>query len=348
MKKTLLALGLAGLAGTASAQPRVELFGTYDIGVARLAGTERSVIGVSTGGANISRFGFRGTEELGGGLKAGFWMEAGVDADTGSGKASGGLSFNRRSTVSLLGGFGELRLGRDDSATFLNTLIFDPFLTNGVGGTMGFTMLGIPGAANANGGAPIQIGNAVSYFLPPDLGGFYGQAQIARGEQPTNAPNKHQGNYRGLRFGYRNGALHGALSAGKLQGDVGDNDLTAGNAAVSYDFGSVKPMLLWTSEKRGGLRVTALQLGATAPVGPGELRASFGHYDTHGSDADWNKLSVGYGYNLSKRTQVYGTYAYLKNKDGASRAIGVQGLGAPGTTPGGKATGIEFGIRHFF
>lgn len=349
MKKVLLTAGLMGLAGMASAQSKVELFGVVDVGVARLSGTGVSKVGLSTGGANISRLGFRGTEDLGGGLKAGFWLEAGLDVDTGVGKGTGsGLTFNRRSTVSLMGNWGEVRLGRDDSATFLSTLIFDPFLTNGVGGTMGFTMLGIPGAANATGGAPIQISNAISYFLPQNLGGFYGQVQIALGEQPSGTPNHNQGNYRGLRFGYRQGPLNAALAAGKLYGDTSANNLTASNIGVSYDLGVVKPMLLWASEKRGSLKVTALQLGATAPVGNGELRASFGHYNTADSNADWNKISVGYGYNFSKRTQVYGTYGYVKNKDGANRSIGVQGLTATGTSYGGSSSGIEVGIRHFF
>ncbi len=340
---------LASLPAAASAQSKVEIFGTVDVGVAHLGGSGASKTGLSTGGANISRLGFRGTEELGGGLRAGFWLEAGLDVDSGSGKATGGgLSFNRRSTVSLSGNFGELRLGRDDSATFLSTLIFDPFLTNGVGGTMGFTMLGIPGTGTATGGAPIQISNAVSYFLPQNLGGFYGQVQVAMGEQSRSAPNKNQGDYRGLRLGYRQGAFNGALATGKLYGDSEATDLTANNVGLSYDLGVAKPMLLWATEKRGSLKVTALQLGVTAPVGPGELRASYGHYDTAGSNADWNKLSVGYGYNFSKRTQVYGTVAFLKNKDGAARSIGVQGLSAPGTTLGGRSSGVEVGVRHFF
>ncbi|MFT3812022.1 MAG: porin [Acidovorax sp.] len=349
MKRIIWATGLMGLAGVASAQSKVELFGVVDVGVARLSGTGVSKVGLSTGGANISRLGFRGTEDLGGGLKAGFWLEAGLDVDSGQGKGTGGgLSFNRRSTVSLMGNFGELRLGRDDSASFLNTLIFDPFLTNGVGGTMGFTMLGIPGAANATGGAPIQISNAISYFLPENLGGFYGQVQLALGEQPSGTPNHKQGDYRGVRLGYRQGPLHAALAAAKLYGDTSGNDLTAGNVGLSYDLGMVKPMLLWASEKRGSLKVTILQLGATAPVGNGELRASYGHYNTADSNADWNKISLGYGYNFSKRTQVYGTYGYVKNKDGANRSIGVQGLSATGTSYGGSSSGIEVGIRHFF
>jgi predicted porin len=83
-------------------------------------------------------------------------------------------------------------------------------------------------------------------------------------------------------------------------------------------------MLLWASEKRGSTKITAVQLGVTAPVGNGEARASFGHYNLSGSNADWNKISVGYGYNLSKRTQVYGTYAFLKNR-ARRQSIGVQG-----------------------
>lgn len=168
------------------------------------------------------------------------------------------------------------------------------------------------------------------------------------GEQARSAPNKNQGDYRGLRFGYRQGPFNGALATGKFYGDSDATNLTASNVGLSWDFGVAKPMLLWASEKRGALKVTALQLGVTAPVGMGEFKASYGHYNTDGSNADWNKISVGYGHNLSKRTQVYGTVAFLKNKDGAAKSIGVQGLSAPGTTLGGRSSGFEVGVRHFF
>lgn len=349
MKKAVLAIAATGLAGAALAQSKLEIFGTVDMGIGRLTGAGTSKIGLSTGGINISRIGFRGTEDLGGGLKAGLWLEAGMDPDTGGGKAAGGgLSFNRRSTASLIGSFGEMRLGRDDSASFLNTLIFSPFLTNGVGGTMALAMLGPPGAGTATGGAPVQISNAISYFLPPNLGGVYGQAQVAMSELPNSAPGNRQGDYRGLRLGYRQGAFDGALATGRFYGDASAHNVTATNIGLSYDFGVAKPMLLWASEKRGELKVTALQLGLTAPLGQGELRASYSYQDTANSNADWSKVSLGYGYNLSKRTQLYGTLAYLKNRDGSSRSIGVQGLSATGASPGGSSSGLELGIRHFF
>lgn len=338
MKKNLIAMAALAAAGCTWAQSSVTLFGVVDVGAARVSGNGVSRTGLSTGGANISRLGFRGTEDLGGGLAASFWLEAGLDVDTGLGKANGGLDFNRRSTVSLSGGWGEVRLGRDDASTFLNTLIFDPFLTNGVGGTNAFIMLG----------APIQVSNAVSYFLPRELGGFYGQVQYAFGEQLSSAANSKQGNYAGGRFGYRGGPVNASLATGKLKGATGADDVKINNLGASYDFGVVKPMLLWASEKRGTTKITAVELGATAPLGAGELRAQISRYDTANSNADWRKVALGYGYNLSKRTQVYGAVARLKNSAGAQRAIGVQGLAAAGTTLGGSSSGYEVGIRHSF
>lgn len=340
MKKSLIAWAALAAVGAASAQSSVTMFGVADVGVAHLTGNGTSKTGVSTGGANISRWGFRGMEDLGGGLKAGFWLEAGMNLDDGSGKGTGGgLAFNRRSTVSLLGKFGELRLGRDDSPTFLSTLIFDPFLTNGVGGTMSFIMLG----------APIQISNSIGYLLPADLGGFYGQLQHARGEQTTSTgASTSAGNYTGARLGYRNGPVNIALASGQLKGATGNDNVDANNLGASYDFGPVKPMLLWVTEKKGATKITAIQLGLTAPVGAGEFRASVARYDTANSNADWRKFAIGYGYNLSKRTQVYGSLARVSNKDGAQKSIGVQGLSAPGTSLGGNSSGYEVGIRHSF
>ncbi|RYF81039.1 MAG: porin [Comamonadaceae bacterium] len=332
---TAAALGLCAFG--AHAQSSVTLFGTVDLGVSHVRGETGSRTGLSHSGANISRFGFRGVEDLGGGLSASFWLEAGFAPDTGDINAG----FNRRATVSVQGRWGELRLGRDDSATFLNTLIFDPFLTNGVGGTNAFVMNGAP---------TIQISNAVSYFLPPNLGGFYGQVQHAFSERLNTDPTV-AGEYNGARFGYRQGAFHASGSVAKLQGLTQSQDQRFRNVGLSYDFGVAQPMLLWASHKRGDLEVRGLQLGVKVPVGAGEIRASVARYDTRGTDADWNKVSLGYGHNLSRRTQVYGTISRVNNSAGAQRVIGVQGLAAvaePANVLGGKSSGYEVGVRHFF
>ena len=131
MKKSLLALAaLTAFAGVASAQSSVTLFGIVDLsarGVDNGIGTRSTI---NQDGNSSSRLGFRGVEDLGGGLKAGFWIEGALSADTGN---ATGQTWQRRSTVSLMGGFGEIRLGRDYTPTFWNHTVFDPFGTNGVG-----------------------------------------------------------------------------------------------------------------------------------------------------------------------------------------------------------------------
>src|SRR6218665_1644124 len=113
MKKSLIALAVLAASGAAMAQSSVTLFGIVDtafgyVDNANAAGD--SVYGLSTSGNATSRLGFRGTEDLGNGLKAGFWLEGEIFGDDGN---AAGFNFKRRSTVSLAGGFGEVRLGRD-------------------------------------------------------------------------------------------------------------------------------------------------------------------------------------------------------------------------------------------
>ena len=114
MKKSLIALAVLAASGAAMAQSSVTLFGIVDTnvsyldGVSNAAGTNTdSKYGIGTSGNATSRLGFRGVEDLGGGLKAGFHLEGEIFGDDGN---ASGFNFQRRSTVSLAGGFGEVRL----------------------------------------------------------------------------------------------------------------------------------------------------------------------------------------------------------------------------------------------
>ena len=210
-------------------------------------------------------------------------------------------------------------------------------MTNGVGATNAFVM----------NGAPIQISNAVSYFLPRDLGGVYGQIQFAPSEDGPDgtAPSSQ---YKGLRLGLRRWGANVALSAARIDAAAPGQDVIIRNAAASYDLRGIQPMLLWASEKRGGVEIRALQLGVKAALGPGELLASIGRYDTVRSGADWHKFAIGYGYDLSRRTRIYATYARLSNASAASRGIVVLGLPTPVMTAGSDSNGYQIGLRHFF
>ena len=348
MKKTLLALAtLTAFAGAASAQSSVTLFGVVDAayGKVSISGTGgRSVTGISNSGLNSSRLGFRGVEDIGGGMRAGFWIEGALSNDDGN---AAGLTFQRRSTVSLMGNFGEVRLGRDYTPSFWNTTIYDPFGTNGVGTANTFSLISAAGITTNV--AAVRSNNTIGYFLPGGLGGFTGQVQYGFGEVASNAVNRGQGNYFGFRVGYGAGPLAVNYAYGNVKGVSGATNVKSNNIGVSYDFGAVKPMFFWGNEKAGtGAKVSAWELGAVAPMGSGELRAAYSKYDVANSANDWNKFAIGYGYNLSKRTQLYTTYARVSNKGVQNRTVSNNGLSAGAGVAGAGSNGYEFGIRHSF
>lgn len=359
MKKSLLALAaLTAFAGAASAQSSVTLFGIVDAAYAHVSAGGVSRTGVTNSGLNSSRLGFRGVEDMGGGLRAGFWLEGQLYNDNGQGpNDSTSFNFQRRSTVSLLGNFGEIRLGRDYAPHFWNTTVYDPFGTNGVGQAMTPGMIGAAGAAagvaaTTGGANAVRANNTIGYFLPGNLGGLFGQVMIGFGENLSNASNKGQADLFGFRFGYAAGPLSVAYGYGNSKGASGASNVKYNNIGASYDLGAVKPSFVWANEKAGtGAKVTGIEFGVVAPMGQGELRAAYSRYDVSGTGVsanDWNKLAFGYGYNLSKRTQMYGTYARVSNKGAQNRAVNNNGLTALSASPGGSATGYELGLRHSF
>lgn len=344
MKKTCFTLACIALTcGGAAAQSQVTLFGVMDLGIARVSHGDTSTTAMSYSGNSHTRFGMRGTEDLGGGLSAGFWLESTIAADTGM--APGG--FQRRSTVSLIGNWGELRLGRDMAATNLNPSWFDPFGGTGIGQPTAYSMLG----------SPIRVSNALTYLLPRQLGGWYGQAQVALGEEPAGSGNATNNNhYAGARLGYADQALNVAGSIGRRHTGtaVAPAQIKAANLAVSYSFGAVTPMAFWARETdTRGARIDALLIGATLRQGAGEWRAAYSRYNRADSANDWSKLALGYVHHLSKRTAVYGTYALISNRGASAQQVSSTGLPNWPAAPlpaqvGANANGIEFGIRHNF
>jgi predicted porin len=348
MKKSLIALAVLAASGAAMAQSSVTLFGVVDATYAYGSGSVSNKSQLTNSGYNSSRLGFRGVEDLGGGLSASFWLEAGVNNDNGTGgvtntnnqaatSTGGGLTFNRRSTVSLNGGFGEVRLGRDYTPQFWNLTVFDPFGTNGVGTTQ---------TLNSSLGGPttVRASNSIGYFLPGKLGGFYGQAQYYMGENNSGTPNKKDGNGLALRAGYANGPINVALAFSETKFVTGN--IQAWNLGGQYDLGVAKIMAHYNNDEvKGGNEGTGFLIGGLIPVGAGEVRLAYSTYkiDTVGADPRSNKIALGYVHNLSKRTALYTTFARVSNKNGAA-----QSLNGSVTAANRNSTGYDFGIRHSF
>jgi predicted porin len=394
MKKSLIALAALGaFAGAASAQSSVTMFGVVDLNVQTVSNAERTY-SMGTDGMASSRLGFRGTEDLGGGLKAGFWLEMGIAPDTGrnagllgngtgttpvdctpgSGQstlpqannapcgASGSrnittnentLFFNRRSTVSLSNQWGELRLGRDYTATFWNWTVFDPFGTNGVGAATNLALGADLQAALAGTtyGTLVRANNMVQYILPNGVfgPGLYGQLQISAGEGSNG--NK----YYGGRIGYAAGAFDIAGSYGLT--DCLDTactiDMNVWNLGGSWNFGFMKLSGFYGSMEGSGPVNKATRenwyVGVSAPFGQWNFKASYG--GTNGKDllngVDASQWAIGADYNLSKRTALYATWSSINNDAGARFSVNPAQSVVP-IAGSFNSTGGQIGVRHTF
>jgi|KBSMisStandDraft_5_1062788.scaffolds.fasta_scaffold128754_2 predicted porin len=366
MKKSLLALAVLGAyAGVASAQSSVTMYGTLDMAgtYVKNDGTAKR-LSLSTNGVNSSQLGFRGVEDLGGGLKAGFNLIAELArSDTGSvGNATGDKFFSRRSTVSLFTNAGELRLGRDYTPTFWNLTIFDAFGTNGVGSTLNPRQL-YQGT---------RQDNSIGYFLPSNIGGFYGQLMTAAGEGGTSGDKP--GTYVGGRLGFAAGPFDVAVAYGELKYDLATNvtgttgsgqlvpvlpgqKQKIGNIGGSWDFGFFKLLGYYDHEKVPNAKEDFWSISANFPFGQNEFRFGYDEskLDRAGSNPDTKvkQFKATYGYNLSKRTLLYASASVLDNDNGTRlMVLGGSGQGnsipAGTMTNGGKSKGAQFGVRHFF
>ncbi|WP_367066140.1 porin [Oryzisolibacter sp. LB2S] len=364
MKKSLIALAVLAASGAAMAQSSVTLFGVVDAGVTYVDGAN-NWSGLTSGNQLTSRIGFRGTEDLGGGLKANFWLEAGLNLDNGDGNSGYSAStdgtsfaFKRRSTVGLQGGFGEVRLGRELTAAYNAVARYDVFGSVGLGASQLWGNGGNGDAGTVNNGARTtdqRVSNAVTY-VSPNFAGFKVGVNYGFGEE---AGKNSQRRYMGLGVTYDNGPLSLGLSGEQLSREdsiTSAGDITAWSLGGSYDLGVVKLLAGYRQStvdnfafattgadaKRRGY-----MLAVTAPVGPGLVKASYNRYQdkqTGLADAKADHFAVGYVYSLSKRTSVYGTYAYLKNKNNGNRFSinGNAGL------DNGKQQGLQVGLTHSF
>jgi len=335
MKRSLLALAaLTAFAGAASAQSSVTLFGIVDLNArSQKNGSAGEIKSLSQDGINSSRLGFRGVEDIGGGMRAGFWIEGALAPDTGN---AGGQTWQRRSTVSLLGGFGEVRLGRDYTPTFWNHTVFDPFGTNGVGSANNLmTQQSQATVLNSGIGTQVRANNTIGYFLPA-MGGLYGQLMVAAGEATTG--NK----YGGGRIGYGAGPFNvaGAYGQTPKTGTMVD-DYTEWNVAGSYNLGFMTLYGFYGEADYNNLKQKNAMAALSVPIGAGTIKAS---YNRVSGGAD--QIAAGYVYDLSKRTAVYATYARISNDTGYKYVT--SGNGPINNTTGQNSTGYEFGLRHSF
>lgn len=333
MKKTLVALAVLGsIAGVAQAQSSVTVYGVVDVGLAHENNGTDSVTRLDSGNWSGSRLGFKGTEDLGGGLSAIFTIESGFNADTGA-QADAARLFNRQAFVGLSGAFGAVKLGRQKNALYANVDTFDPF-GNGLAGDSARLF-------SYNGS---RTDNLITYGYAAN--GFRGELQYGLGEIPGDSS---AGRTAAGFVGYKNGPVDVVLTHQNIKSAT---DITITQMTLlggNYNFGVVKAFAAYAWEK-GALDQRDALVGLTAPVGAaGTLMVSYiRKTDKAADNADAHQIAIGYAHALSKRTTLYTSYGQLRNDDAAGYKIS-----SNNTLPAAEAAGntdklFNVGIRHSF
>ena len=377
MKRTVVALAaMAACTGAMAQVPNnLTIYGGVDGNVTRASATGKgSVWQVRDGGMYVTKLGFTGREDLGGGFAAGFVMESQASSDTGMGASTNtnntpagatavsGLNWNRKVTVSLYSPYGEVRFGRDYTTTFVPTTYMDPFFSAGVASAVNLQVFYTQTVAPP---PLVRASNMVAYYIPATLlRGLYGYAQVAAGEG-TGA------RFVGLGTGYRRGPLLVSGAVGKTKAPLlgsstaaltaptvaADNNLSVWSLGASYDFSGFKPMFFYQSQvmDRFGFaggptendrQVDDWLVGFSWAIGVHTFKAAYSEKNDKGVlNSDPQQTSLGYSYHFSKRTAMYANAVQIKNNHGGSYSFLASGLSP---TPNGTSRAIQAGLSHSF
>lgn len=346
MKKSLLALAvLASFAGAASAQSSVTVYGLVDAGITHeTGGVAGSVTKVATGVQSGNRLGFKGTEDLGNGLKAIFQIENGFNADDGTTRqsrtnADGTTTarlFGRQAFVGLSGSFGTVALGRQYNPLFGALDSIDPFGT------------GLTGAStNLMAGSSVRTDNAVTYATP-DLNGFSATGLYGAGEQASGAA---KGRTIGLSGAYANGPVMATVAYDKATNLTDTDSTKLFLIGGTYNFGPATAHVAYETEKSNAMDFRDVLVGVSAPVSPaGTVMASFIKKTdrTSPKTEGAKQFAIGYVHSLSKRTNLYTSYGNISNDSGAAYVVGDASSGGSAVAADKTSTAFTVGIRHKF
>ncbi len=337
-----ISLSIAALlmcaAGAAQAQSSVKLYGLIDLNVGQFqAAGANKVWNVSNGDFSTSFIGFGGKEDLGGGLSASFALESFFRPDTGrSGRVAVDVSpradvfWARAANVTLGGGFGSVKLGRQTTTMFISSLIFNPF-----GDSFGFSPTIRQYYTSALVGDS-GWSNAISYTTP-NMNGLTATVQGSLGEGAAKSVGRNVG-FNALYF---SGPFAATVAYQKVQSDydlrfsttlpAGFVEQIAYQFGASYDLGVAKLFGQYgktdtdaTADVKGKLT----QIGVSAPLAGGKVLGAYGNLKYSGGRVGTSKtISLGYDYNLSKRTDVYAVYVsdkFTNLKSGNTFAVGIR------------------------
>lgn len=309
MKKSLIAVAALAAMSAASAQSSLNLYGIVDVVIHKddIRGEPSKPLTMTSGGVSTSRIGFKGTEDLGGGLKANFLLEQTVNLT--SGEAAG---FDRQAYVGLSGSFGEFKFGNvytayDDISGATNP-VFDASKL-------------APTSVWKSGSEYISNPGSNIYYATPSFGGFSGAVSYSLDGSKNEVVSLH--------VKFENGPIYVGLGY-QDQEDFANASASTDDKADkytrlngSYDFGSFKLLAGYGKVKNAD--ATEYSIGADVPLSS-NLVLSAGYASSKAGNAkrDYG-VAVGAAYSLSKRTTVYGGARNVEGaKDESRVGVGIK------------------------
>ena len=340
MKLSRLMLAAVAVCGTSAvmAQSSVTIYGRVNTTIEHQKVGKESVTGMYN---NNSRIGFKGVEDLGNGLKAGFVLEAGFNSDDGSGP----LTFARQSEVNLSGNFGMVRLGNFYPESYYATSDYIG-MHNHETGSSSDALYVDPAWFYGTGN-----GNKVAYRTPT-FNNFWAEASVSMHEKANAAPAVNKNGY-DLAANYNNGPL--SLGAGysywnsnyqaALRGLYTFGQFTVG---AYYQRNKDDNAILGTGAgTRNNFRLSAMYV-----LNASEFHVNVGRANkwSNVSDSAATQWTLGYNYNLSKRTKIYTYYTRINSGKGMDYSSGAASFDSikAGTNAGDNFSSFALGVRHNF
>lgn len=368
-------LAFSSISVAANAQSNVTVYGAVDAGVVLSDNGAARTVSVGSGILNGSRFGLRGVEDLGGGLKASFVLEAGFETDTGAMKpysgnyasatpaATGGAPvnglFNRRSIVSLEGGFGSISLGRDYTPLYWASVDADPLRMGLYGNLQESIVLSGTGADRFG-----RVSNAIFYESPTvadvmvRLMYGLGSEGGSSGALPKQANRMLAMSARYMVGGLLLTAAYQQVQLPKVVGNPAAFTGTTWNRkdalfGFNYKFGeySLAGGYMQIKDPQPGAKNRNVWFGGTVKLGAGtaglevqRLRMA----PVTGVAQTGNVYAFGYAYPMSKRTTLYGSYGTISNSANAAFPLVANDPSIAPAVPGATVKATAVGIRHWF
>lgn len=320
MKKSLIALAVLASSGAAMAQSSVTVYGRLDasVGSEKIgAPNVQSISRLYTGNLTTSRLGFRGTEDLGGGLKAIFGLETTLNVDE-PGRAATSLG-DRAAFVGLSGGFGTIKLGRHDTSfddirdLMVSSNVWDSGVFATTESTVGTTGYNAVGGANL-GDYGDRANNQIRYESP-SFSGF--SAGVSYGFGEATKPAKSDITAFNLRYKAGNLDVGYAYQENKaISAALVDTTREFNTLAAAYNFGSFRVSGGWNQAKnQTNLKSDTYTVGVNVPVGALDFSVGYSTAKAKQTGVTTEKgdaFSAGVTYSLSKRTRLY---ALITNGD---------------------------------